>query len=213
MLHFKHISVVGAGLIGGSVLLATKKRGVAETFSCWSHSPSTLTFWSNLGGVTVHTSLESSVKNADLIVVATPVDKIRETFVKISPFLKRGALVTDVGSVKGSVLADASVLPSSIDFVGSHPMAGSEKAGAKNAHADLFDGRFCFITPGPKNNNDSVNNKSIFVDIKDIIKNTCDIVSDVKEVINDSLNIINDVKDLFRFISLYSKKYVLQINL
>jgi cyclohexadieny/prephenate dehydrogenase len=86
------------------------------------------------------------VKDADLIIVATPVDKIAETFSKIGPFLKDGAIVTDVGSVKKSVLSAASLLPSSVSFVGSHPMAGSEKAGSSNARANLFDGRFCFIT-------------------------------------------------------------------
>ena len=147
MLHFKRISVVGAGLIGGSILLAAKSRKIAAAFSCWSHSPSSLSFWTNLGWVDVHTNLEDCVRDADLVIVATPVDKIRETFVKISPFLKQGALVTDVGSIKGSVLDAASVLPTTISFIGSHPMAGSEKAGAKNAQADLFENRFCFITP------------------------------------------------------------------
>ena len=151
MLHFKRISVVGAGLIGGSILLAAKKRNVSAALSCWSHSPATLSFWSNLGWVDVHASLEDSVKDADLVIVATPVDKIGETFVKISPFLKPGALVTDVGSIKAAVLREAGVLPPSVNFIGSHPMAGSEKAGSKNAHADLFENRFCFITPGPKN--------------------------------------------------------------
>jgi prephenate dehydrogenase len=91
--------------------------------------------------------MEDSVKDADLVIIATPVDKIRETFVKISPFLKQGALITDVGSIKDTVLAAASALPPSVTFIGSHPMAGSEKAGAKNAQADLFENRFCFITP------------------------------------------------------------------
>jgi cyclohexadieny/prephenate dehydrogenase len=156
MLHFKRISVVGAGLIGGSILLAAKKRNIAEGFSCWSHSPSTLTFWSNLGWVDVCTSLKDSVKDADLVIIATPVDKIGETFVTIAPFLKPGCLISDVGSIKGEVFKAASVLPPSVNFIGSHPMAGSEKAGAKNAHADLFENRFCFITPGPRDPSESV---------------------------------------------------------
>jgi len=147
MLHFKRISVVGAGLIGGSILLAAKKRNISAGFSCWSHSPSTLTFWTNLGWVDVHTSLKDSVKDADLVIISTPVDKIGEAFVTIAPFLKPGCLITDVGSIKGAVLKAASILPPSVNFIGSHPMAGSEKAGAKNAHADLFENRFCFITP------------------------------------------------------------------
>jgi prephenate dehydrogenase len=147
MLHFKRISVVGAGLIGGSILLAAKSRNISAAFSCWSHSPSSVNFWSRLGWVDVHNSLEDSVKDADLVIIATPVDKIRETLVKISPFLKPGSLITDVGSIKGAVLNAASVLPPAVTFIGSHPMAGSEKAGAKNAQADLFENRFCFITP------------------------------------------------------------------
>ena len=147
MSHFKRISVVGAGLIGGSVLFAAKKRNLALTFSCWSHSESTLAFWKSCGWVDVHTSLEDSVRDADLVIIATPVDKIRETFVKISASLKPGCLVTDVGSIKGAVLSAATALPHGVTFIGSHPMAGSEKAGAKNAQADLFESRFCFITP------------------------------------------------------------------
>jgi len=156
MLHFKHISVVGAGLIGGSILLAARKQNVATEFSCWSHSPSSLSFWSNLGWVNTHHSLKDSVKGADLVIVATPVDKMRETFITLAPFLKPGCLITDVGSIKAAVLKAATVLPPSVSFIGSHPMAGSEKAGAKNAQADLFENRFCFITPGPHDLAESV---------------------------------------------------------
>ena len=156
MLHFNRISVVGAGLIGGSILLAAKKRNISAKFSCWSHSPSTISFWSDLGWVNTHTSLKDSVKDADLVVVATPVDKMDETFVTIAPFLKSGCLITDVGSIKGGVLKAASFLPPSVNFIGSHPMAGSEKAGAKNARADLFENRFCFVTPGPNDPTESV---------------------------------------------------------
>jgi len=162
MLHFKHISVVGAGLIGGSILLAAKKLNVSPEFSCWSHSPSTLSFWSNLGWVNTHSSLKDSVKDADLVIIATPVDKISETFINIAPFLKPGCLITDVGSIKAEVLKAAAVLPTSVSFVGSHPMAGSEKAGAKNARADLFENRFCFITPGPHDPAESVQKLELF---------------------------------------------------
>lgn len=162
MLHFNRISVVGAGLIGGSILLAAKKRNLSSSFSCWSHSPSTLAFWSGMGWVDVHTSVENSVRDADLVVIATPVDKIGEIFVKISPFLKPGALVTDVGSIKRAVLSEAAQLPSSVKFIGSHPMAGSEKAGAKNALVDLFENRFCFITPTTKTDNSDLKKLELF---------------------------------------------------
>jgi prephenate dehydrogenase len=99
--------------------------------------------------VNAHASLKDSVKDADLVIIATPVDKMSETFVTIAPFLKPGCLITDVGSIKAEVLKAAAVLPPTVCFVGSHPMAGSEKAGAKNAQADLFENRFCFVTPRP----------------------------------------------------------------
>lgn len=162
MLHFKHISVVGAGLIGGSILLAAKNRNVSAEFSCWSHSPASLSYWSNLGWVNVHASLKDSVKDADLVIIATPVDKMSETFVTIAPFLKPGCLITDVGSIKSAVLKAASVLPAAVNFIGSHPMAGSEKAGAKNAQADLFESRFCFITPGPHDEAESIQKLELF---------------------------------------------------
>lgn len=146
MSQFNRIAVVGAGLIGGSVLLAASKRKAALSFAGWSHSKQSREHLRGFAGVEVFDSAVAAVHDADLVVVATPVDKIRETFIAITPGLKSGALVTDVGSVKSCVLNDASVLPKTVTFIGSHPMAGSEKAGIAQARADLFDGKVCFIT-------------------------------------------------------------------
>lgn len=88
-----------------------------------------------------------AVRGADLIVVATPVDKMEETFRQIAPGLAPGALVTDAGSVKAAIQVAARSLPGHATFVGAHPMAGSEKAGAAHASADLFVNRPCFVTP------------------------------------------------------------------
>lgn len=147
MLHFNRISVVGAGLIGGSILLAAKKQGLSKFFSGWSHSKKSSAFWSGFSWVQMHATMESSVQDADLVILATPVDKMGEVFLKILPHLKPGALITDVGSVKKSVLITSLVLPPAVTFIGSHPMAGSEKAGPDQALATLFENRFCFITP------------------------------------------------------------------
>lgn len=147
---FNRIAVVGTGLIGGSVLLAAVKRQAGVTFTGWSHSAESRGFLKSFSGVEAFDTAAEAVKGADLVIIATPVDKIRETFTSIIPCLKSGAVVTDVGSVKESVLADAHVLPPSVTFIGSHPMAGSEKAGIAQAKADLFEGRACFITPTGK---------------------------------------------------------------
>jgi len=144
---FQRIAVVGAGLIGGSVLLAGARRGLAAGFTCWSRSDDARRFLAGLQVATVHAQAEDCVRGADLVVVATPVDRMEETFATIAPALAPGALVTDAGSVKGAIFQAARRLPSKVTFVGAHPMAGSEKAGAAHATADLFAERPCFITP------------------------------------------------------------------
>jgi len=147
MSHFNRIAVIGAGLIGGSVLLAASQRKAAISLAGWSHSKGSRDLLKAFTGVEVFESAAEAVKGADLVVIGTPVDKIKETLIAIAPGLKAGAVVTDVGSVKESVILDAKVLPGSVTFIGSHPMAGSEKAGTAQAKAELFDGRVCFITP------------------------------------------------------------------
>ena len=144
---FQRIAVVGAGLIGGSVLLAGSRRGLARAFTCWSRSEASRRLLADLAVGEVFARAEDCVRDADLVVVATPVDKLAETFAAIGPHLRPGALVTDAGSVKVAVLEAARLLPPTVTFVGAHPMAGSEKAGAAHASATLYDGRTCFITP------------------------------------------------------------------
>lgn len=144
---FNRIAVVGAGLIGGSILLAAAQRGLAKSYAGWSRSEKARETLKNYQVAEIFEQLTDCVRGADLIIVATPVDRMREAFAAIGPFLSPGALVTDAGSVKASVLSDASVLPRGVHFVGAHPMAGSEKAGAAHAAANLFQNRLCFITP------------------------------------------------------------------
>ena len=159
---FQRIAVVGAGLIGGSVLLAGSRRGLARSFACWSRSEASRRLLAELAIGEVFDHAADCVRDADLVVVATPVDKIAETFAAIGPHLSPGALVTDAGSVKVAVLAAARALPSSVAFVGAHPMAGSEKAGAAHASEHLYAGRTCFITPTGGEPRDAVGRVSAF---------------------------------------------------
>lgn len=147
MAHFKRIAVVGAGLIGGSILLAAARRGLAGSLACWSRSPSSRETLRGFGVAEVFENAADCVRGADLVVVTTPVDTAEETFLVIAPGLAPGALVTDAGSVKVAIQVAARRLPAANAFVGSHPMAGSEKAGAQHALATLFEGRPCFVTP------------------------------------------------------------------
>ena len=147
MAQFKRIAVVGAGLIGGSILLAAARRGLAGSLACWSRSEKSRAALRGFGVAEVFDDAAACVKGADLIVVTTPVDTVEETFLAIAPGLTPGAVVTDAGSVKGAILLAARRLPSANPFVGAHPMAGGEKAGAAHAAASLFEGRVCFLTP------------------------------------------------------------------
>ncbi len=147
MAQFKRIAVVGAGLIGGSVLLAAARRRLAGSLACWSRSEGSRATLRGFGVAEVFDDAAACVRGADLVVVTTPVDTIEETFRAIGPGLAPGAVVTDAGSVKGAILEAAGLLPAANPFVGAHPMAGGEKAGASHAAAELFEGRVCFLTP------------------------------------------------------------------
>ena len=155
------------------MLLAASKRKAGLSFAGWSHSQQSRDHLRSFKGVEVFDSAVAAVQGADLVVIATPVDKIRETFIAITPGLKSGALVTDVGSVKSCVLNDASVLPKSVTFIGSHPMAGSEKAGVAQARADLFDGKVCFITASGSEGDTNVSRLRDFWKSLGAITNEC----------------------------------------
>ena len=111
-------------------------------------------------GVVDHATrdLDRAVKDADLVVLCTPLSRMGELTGKFLPFLKKGAIVTDVGSVKGSVVAELEPLVASVGahFVGSHPMAGGEKTGVTAARADLFVNAVCIITPTPNSDKEAV---------------------------------------------------------
>ena len=147
MAQFKRIAVVGAGLIGGSILLAAARKGLAGSLTCWSRSENSRATLRAFGVAEVFADAAECVRGADLVIVTTPVDTAEETFLAIGPGLSPGAVVTDAGSVKVAIQLAARRLPAANPFVGAHPMAGGEKAGAAHAAATLFEGRVCFVTP------------------------------------------------------------------
>lgn len=156
MPQFKRIAVVGAGLIGGSVLLAAARRQLAGSLAGWSRSPEARALLKGYAVAEIFDNPVDAVRGADIVIVATPVDKMEETFRVISPGLSPGALVTDAGSVKAAIQVAARVLPAGVHFVGAHPMAGSEKAGTAHASAELFANRPCFVTPTESEPGESV---------------------------------------------------------
>lgn len=146
------LTIIAPGLLGGSVAQAARARAVARRIVLWARRPETrLALARQAWCDAAPDDLAESVRDASLVVIAAPVDQIVPLAQQIAPALPTGAIVTDVGSVKAEIsrLAAAAV-PRHAHFVGSHPMAGSEKTGWENASAYLFERRTCFVTPGPQ---------------------------------------------------------------
>lgn len=144
--------ILAPGLLGGSVAQAARARGLARRIVIWARRPEVRL---KLAGQpwcdAVVDTPKAAVAGAGLVVLAAPVDKIVELTRVIAPHLPPAAIVTDVGSVKGDVCRQGhSALEGRARFVGSHPMAGSEKTGWENGSPDLFVKRTCFVTPLPE---------------------------------------------------------------
>lgn len=145
----ENLVILAPGLLGGSVARAARARGLARRVTVWARRPeSRLQLREQPWVSSVADTPEAAVRDASLVVLAAPVDKIIELARQIAPHLPEGALVTDVGSVKGELsrACHAALSPRS-RFVGAHPMAGSEKTGWENSTDTLFEKRVCFVTP------------------------------------------------------------------
>lgn len=139
-------------MIGGSVGLAAKRRKLVRTVRGLGRSRENLEQAKTIGAVDeIHLEPAAALKDADVVVLCTPVDQIAEQVLTFAPLCKRGTLITDAGSTKGDIadLLDGR-LPEGVDFIGSHPLAGSEKKGATFADPDLFEGRCVVVTPTSK---------------------------------------------------------------
>ncbi len=146
----KHLAILAPGLLGASVARAARARDLAGTITVWSRRPETRDalrgqpWLDHVADSPVH-----AVAHASLVVLAAPVDKIIELDHQIALHLPHGCIVTDVGSVKTPICAAAAAHLRARDaiFIGSHPMAGSEKTGWEHGSATLFEGRVAFVTP------------------------------------------------------------------
>lgn len=142
------LAILAPGLLGASVARAARARAAANRIVIWARRPEVRLAiarepWCDLVAATP----AEAVAEADLVVLAPPVTRIAELAARIAAHLLPSALVTDVGSTKAEVCRAASDALRGGTFVGSHPMAGSEKSGWEHGTANLFDGRTCFVTP------------------------------------------------------------------
>jgi prephenate dehydrogenase len=149
MKHWDTVAIVGVGLIGGSIGLALRQRKLAAKVVGIGRRPEGLRKALAAGAVDATTQyLAKGVRDADVIVVCTPVESIVQRIYEAASSCPEGALLTDAGSTKASIVSRLEEsLPPTVAFVGSHPLAGSEKTGCQYARADLFDGRTVVVTP------------------------------------------------------------------
>ena len=152
------MSILGVGLLGGSIGLAIRSRLNGCKIVGYGHRPATLATALEIGAIDEKAaSPAEAATDSDLVILCTPVGLLGEMLEKIRPAVKPGAIVTDVGSTKRSVVeAGERLVPQGRFFIGSHPMAGSEKRGVEYARADLFDNALCILTPTARTDGDAL---------------------------------------------------------
>ena len=148
MKTWETVSIVGVGLIGGSIGMALRQRGLARNVIGVGRNSAKLRRAQRLGAVTsISTDIEQGVANAELIIVCTPVESISRHVELTAQACPANSIITDVGSTKSKIVSSLrKVLSKHVSFVGSHPLAGSERAGCENAQPELFDGRVTVVT-------------------------------------------------------------------
>ncbi len=155
--HFRRMVIIGVGLIGGSLALVCRAKGIVSEVIGVGRSEQNLREAVDLKAIDSYSfKAEDAVKGADLVILATPVRSLIRLAHEIAPHLSPGAIVTDVGSVKGPLTEIESILPEGTYFVAGHPIAGKEKSGVKAAFPQLFQDAKCILTPTPKSNPDAV---------------------------------------------------------
>ncbi|TJV41316.1 MAG: prephenate/arogenate dehydrogenase family protein [Mesorhizobium sp.] len=155
---FEKIALVGIGLIGSSLARVIRREGLASHVAISTRSAATLARAQELGlGDSYTTQANEAVRDADLVIVSVPVGSSGAVAEEIAPALKKGAILTDVGSTKASVIAQMQPhVPDGVHFIPGHPLAGTEKSGPDAGFADLFDNRWCIFTPLPDTDPDAM---------------------------------------------------------
>lgn len=158
-IYFEKLTVIGVGLIGGSFARVCKNKAIAKSIVGFGRSKTNL-----LKAVTLRIidryslDLKKAVEQSDFVLLATPVGSILPLAKKMGPFLKKGCIVSDVGSVKGSLVEEMEkILPDEVPFIGAHPIAGTENSGAEHSFPELFQGSKCIITPTGSTDSESLN--------------------------------------------------------
>ena len=146
---FNKVTFIGFGLINSSLARVFKSKSLAKETCAYSRRKETRNKIKNLNIVdNVYDDIKRSVKNSDLIILGVPVGAMKKIVTIIAPLLERGTIITDVGSVKKELVDSISlILPKHIHFIPGHPIAGTENSGPESGFSELFNGRWCILTP------------------------------------------------------------------
>lgn len=151
-IHFNKVTIIGVGLIGGSLAKVLKGKDLTKEITGAGRGRETLELALRIGVIDqMGQVLSQAVEDADLVVLASPVGAFEQIVRVIGPGLKKGAILTDVGSVKGALVKRIeAMLPAGVHYVPGHPIAGKEKHGMAEATETLFRGAKCILTPTAK---------------------------------------------------------------
>ena len=146
---FERVALIGIGLIGSSLSHAMRRRGIAGAIVGHAQTAATRATALNLGLIeTAYLTAAEAARDADLVILCAPVGACGALAKEIGPALMPGAILTDVGSVKGAIVRDCEpYVPKGVHFIPGHPIAGTEQSGPEAGFATLFDGRWCLLTP------------------------------------------------------------------
>ncbi len=155
---FARVALIGMGLIGSSLARVMRRENLTGHIAGCVRSEASRAKCLELGlADSMHDAPGDAVEGADLVVLCTSIGIYANLAEAIAPHLKQGAILSDVGSVKQSVIRDVGpFVPEGVHFVPGHPIAGTERSGPEAGFADLFEGRWCILTPPPGTNEDAV---------------------------------------------------------
>ena len=179
------ISIIGCGLIGSSILRAIKKKNLAKEIKIFDNSKEVTAYLKKENICTiVSNDIRQCASNSDLIIIATPLSSYKEIILSIKDSLKKNVILTDTGSVKKEVMK---IIHNSnltgVNWIPSHPIAGTEESGPRAGHAEMFENRWCIISP-PKDCAEQPIKNSLRVTIGNS-KENLKLIIELKKILND----------------------------
>jgi len=161
---FNNISIIGCGLIGSSILRAIKSKNLAKEVKIFDHSKEVTSYLKKENICkNICNDIRQCVINSDLVIIATPLSSYKEIILSIKESLKKNAILTDTGSVKKEIIKIIhNINLKDVHWIPSHPIAGTEESGPKAGQAEMFENRWCIITPPENYDEQSIKNLKTF---------------------------------------------------